>query len=68
MLVYWEKNASGVYKANFDTEENDERCQVQKPQMQNDEDKKQITNSTMNIVFIFDLQKNNNFINVGFEM
>jgi hypothetical protein len=26
MLIYWEKIASGVSKANFDTEEDDERC------------------------------------------
>jgi hypothetical protein len=36
--------------------------------MKNDEDKKQITDSMVNIVFIFNLQKNNNCINVGFEM
>jgi hypothetical protein len=29
----------------------------------NDEDKEQITNPTMNIIFIFDLQKSNNYNN-----
>ncbi len=39
MLVYWEKIAGGVQKANFDIEEDNEGCQLQKPQMKNDEDK-----------------------------
>jgi hypothetical protein len=39
MPVYWEKNASGVQKENFDIEEDNERCQLQKPHMKNDEDK-----------------------------
>jgi hypothetical protein len=39
MPVYWEKNVGGVQKANFDTEEDDDRCEIKKPQMKNDEDK-----------------------------
>ncbi len=51
MPVYWKKNASGVQKENFDIEENNEGCQLQKPHMKNDEDKEQVIVLTVNIVF-----------------
>ncbi len=38
MLVYWEHSASGIQEVNFDTKEDDERCEIQKPHMKNDED------------------------------
>jgi hypothetical protein len=38
---------------NSNTEEDDERCEIQKSQMKNVEDKEQIINLTMNIIFIF---------------
>jgi hypothetical protein len=47
--------ASGVQEANFDIEEDNERCEIQKPQMKNDEDKKQITYLMVNTIFIFNL-------------
>jgi hypothetical protein len=54
---------------NIDTKEDDERCELQKPQMKNVEDKKkQITNPTLNTNFIFDLQMNNNCKSVRFGM
>jgi len=53
MPIYWEKRVGGIQEANSDIEEDDEGCQIQKPQMKNDEDKKQIKYPTMNIVFIF---------------
>jgi hypothetical protein len=28
MLVYWEKSAGGVQEANFDTEEDNDKCQI----------------------------------------
>ncbi len=56
MLVYWEQSVGGVQEVNFDIKEDDEGCQIQKPQMKNDEDKEQITNPTVNIIFIFDLR------------
>jgi hypothetical protein len=31
MLVYWEKNASGVQEANSNIEEDDDGCEIQKP-------------------------------------
>jgi len=31
MLIYWEKNASGIQDANSNTKEEDEGCQLQKP-------------------------------------
>ncbi len=55
MHVYWEQNAGGVHKANFDKVQDNEGCEIQKPQMKNVEDKKQIIDLAMNIVFIFDL-------------
>jgi len=39
MLVYWGQSASGVQEANFNIEEDDERCEIQKPQMINVENK-----------------------------
>jgi hypothetical protein len=51
MPVYWEKNASGVQKENFDIEEDNEGCQLQKTHTKNDEDKKQVIVLTVNIVF-----------------
>jgi hypothetical protein len=47
MPIYWEKSVGGVQYANFDIEEDNERCQLPKPQMKNDEDKEQITNPTV---------------------
>ncbi len=38
MLVYWEWNVSGVQVKNSDTQEEDENCEIQKPQMQNTKD------------------------------
>jgi len=31
MPIYWEQSASGVQEANFDTKEDDEGCEIQKP-------------------------------------
>ncbi len=36
--------------------------------MKNDEDKEQITNPTVNLVFIFDFQKSNNYNSMKFGM
>jgi hypothetical protein len=33
MLVYWEQSVAGVQLENFDTEEEDEHCEIQKPHM-----------------------------------
>ncbi len=57
MLVYWEKNASGVQEANSNIEEDDDGCEIQKRQMKNEGNKKQITDQVVNTIFIFDLQK-----------
>jgi hypothetical protein len=32
MLVYWEQNVGGVQVENSDMEEEDEDCEIQKPQ------------------------------------
>ncbi len=66
MLIYWEHGSGGVQEANSNTEEDNETCEIQKPQMKNDEDKKQITDPTMNTIFIFDLHMSNNYNNAGF--
>ncbi len=55
MLVYWEQSASGVQEVNFDTKEEDERCEIQKLQMKNVEDKEQIIDLVVNTIFIVDL-------------
>jgi hypothetical protein len=55
MLVYWEKSASGVQEANFDTEEDNDKFEIQKPHMKNDEDKKHFMDLVVNTFFILDL-------------
>jgi hypothetical protein len=52
----------------FDIEEDNKGCQIQNPQMKNDENKEQITDLTVNKIFIFDLQKTNNCKSVRFGM
>ncbi len=68
MPIYWEQSANGVHGANSNIEEDNKRCEIQKPQMKNVEDKEQIIDSTVNIVFIFDLHMNNNCKTVRFGM
>jgi hypothetical protein len=55
MPVYWEQSASGVQKANFDSKEDDEGCEIQKLHMKNAKNKEQIIDPTINTIFIFDL-------------
>jgi hypothetical protein len=55
MQVYWEQSASGVQKVNFDIQEDDERCEIQKLHMKNAENKEQIIDPIINTIFIFDL-------------
>ncbi len=38
MPIYWEKSVAGVQEANSNIEEDDDKCEIQKPQMKNDED------------------------------
>ncbi len=68
MPVYWEQNAGGVQGAKFDIKEDNETCEIQKPQMKNVENKEQITDSIVNIVFIFNLHMNNNCKSARFGM
>jgi hypothetical protein len=53
MLIYWEHSASGIQEANYDIEDN-EGCEIHKPQMKNVEDQEQI-DPAVNTIFIFDL-------------
>ncbi len=50
---------------NSDIEEDNEGCQIHKPQMENDGDKEEIIDPVVNIVFIFDMQKSNNCNSAG---
>ncbi len=59
MPLYWEQSASGVLVENSDTEEEDEDCEIQKPQMQNIEDEEQMEDPVVNTILIFDLQMTN---------
>ncbi len=68
MPIYWEQSVGGVQVVTFDIEEDNDECQIQKPQMKNDEDEKQIIDLAVNIIFIFDLQMSNNCSSVGFGM
>jgi hypothetical protein len=53
---------------NSNTKEDNEGCEIYKPQMKDVEDKKQIIDSMVNMVFIFDLEMNNNCKSVQFGM
>ncbi len=68
MLVYWEQSAGEVQEVNSNTKEEDERCEIQKAQMNNVKDREQIINPIVNKVFIFYLQMNNNCRSLGFGM
>ncbi len=63
-----EQNVGGVQEANFDTKEDNERCEIQNFHVQNVEDKEQIIDLIVNTIFIFNLQMNNNYKSVGFGM
>ncbi len=62
MPIYWEKNGGGVQVEDFDTKEEDEDCEIQKPHMQNIEDEEQIEDLLVNTILIFDLQMINKFV------
>ncbi len=73
MLIYWELNAGGIQAENFDMEEEDENCEIQKPQMQNTKDEKQMEDPVVNTILIFDLEMinksvSNNCKSEGFGM
>ncbi len=40
MLIYWEQNVGGVQVENFNTEEENEDYEIQKPYMQSMKDEK----------------------------
>ncbi len=56
------------FKRRILTQEDNERCEVQKPQIKNDENKKQIIDPIVNTFFIFDLQMSNNCNSARFGM
>ncbi len=62
------KITSEVQEENFDIKEDNEGCQLQKPQMKNNEDKEQIIDLMVNTICIFDFQKKKNCNNAGFGM
>ncbi len=62
MPIYWEQNASGVQVKNFDTEEEDEDCEIQKSQTQSIKDEKQMKDLTINTILICDLQMINKYV------
>ncbi len=68
MSIYQEQSAGGVQEVNSNIEEDNEGCEIQKPQMKNVRNKEQITYPIVNIVFIFYLQMNNNCKSVGYGM
>ncbi len=63
MLVYWEQSVVGVQVENFDTKEEDEHYEIQKPQMQNTNDEQQMEDLLVNKILIFDLQMSNTSMN-----
>ncbi len=67
-MLYWEKSASGVQEANSDTQEDNDKFKIQKPHMQNDEDKEHFTDLVVNTFFIFALQMSINCNSARFGM
>ncbi len=67
MPVYWEQNMGGLQAENYNTEEEDEECETQKPQMQNIEDEKHMKDLTVNTILIFDLQMINKSMNNNYK-
>ncbi len=55
MLIYWEQNAGAIHVKNFDTEEDDEDCEIHKPQMRHTKDEGQMKNPIINTISILDL-------------
>jgi hypothetical protein len=73
MSVYWEYSAGGLKEENYNTKEENEDCEIQKPHMQNTEDEKQMEDLVINTILIFYLHLtnksvNNNYKNEGFGM
>jgi hypothetical protein len=54
MLVYWEQSISRVHVKFFDTKEEDEDCERQKPQMQSTKVEEQMEDLAINKILIFD--------------
>ncbi len=61
MSVYWEQNVGGVYGNFFDTKEEDEDREIQKPQIHNIEDEQHMKDPMVNIVLILELYITNKF-------
>ncbi len=69
--MYWEQNIGGLQVEYFDTEVEDEDHDIQKPQIQSNEDEKQMEDPTVNKILIVELHMtnesmNNNYRNEGF--
>ncbi len=52
---------------NFDMEEEDENCEIQKPHMQSIEVEEQMKDPMVNIISIFDLHMTNKFVNNNYR-
>ncbi len=59
MLIYWEQNVGGIQAENFNSEEENEDYEIQKPYMQNTKDEKQMEDLAVNTIFIFYLHMTN---------
>ncbi len=73
MSVYWEQSACELKAKNYNTKEENENCEIQKPHMQNIKDEKQMEDLVTNTILIFNLHMtnkfmNNNYKNEGFGM
>ncbi len=67
MPVYWEQNVGGVQVENYDTKEEDEDCEIQKPHMQGIKYEEYMENFVVNIISIFDLQMINKFVSNNYR-
>jgi len=59
MPMYWEQNIGGLQAKYFDTKVEDEDCDIQKPQLQSNEDEEQIEDLALNTILIVELHMTN---------
>ncbi len=62
MPIYWEQSVSGVQAEDSNTKEEDEDCEMQKPQIQSTKDEKKLKDSMVSTILIFELHMINKYV------
>ncbi len=63
MPIYWGQSVGGVQAKNFNTEEEDEDYEIQKPHMQSTEDEEQMEDLVINTILIVEQHMTNESMN-----